>query len=171
MIFIDNKYTNTYYRIINRAMDRTLVGYGENHHIVPKCMGGIETVRLTGREHYICHWLLTKMTTGLDKSRMFLALFSFKMNARKRGYTMTSVLYEQSKIEAAKYLSIKHKGKMFNKTLNDLPRTNEWKDRQRQAQLGRKYERLNCPHCGTEMAINNIYRYHFDKCRTISQHQ
>jgi hypothetical protein len=37
--------------------------YYENHHIVPKCLGGTDEkenkVLLTAREHYICHKLLT----------------------------------------------------------------------------------------------------------------
>lgn len=40
------------------------VGY-ELHHIIPRCMGGSDTtdnlVSLTYREHYIAHWLLTKI--------------------------------------------------------------------------------------------------------------
>ena len=31
---------------------------GHNHHIVPKCLGGKETVRLTVREHIFAHELL-----------------------------------------------------------------------------------------------------------------
>ena len=41
MIFINNKYTTTYYSIINNANSRTITeGYTENHHIIPKCLGG-----------------------------------------------------------------------------------------------------------------------------------
>lgn len=39
--------------------------YWETHHIIPKCIGGSDDennlVLLTAREHYIAHWLLTKM--------------------------------------------------------------------------------------------------------------
>ena len=42
MIFIDNKYTNYYYSIVDRAKARTLSPeiYSEKHHIVPKSLGG-----------------------------------------------------------------------------------------------------------------------------------
>jgi hypothetical protein len=42
--------------------------YYENHHILPKCMGGGEEIEnrvlLTAREHFICHKLLTYMYKG-----------------------------------------------------------------------------------------------------------
>lgn len=37
MIFIDNKYTKTYFNIIIRAKSRILTGYTEKHHIIPEC--------------------------------------------------------------------------------------------------------------------------------------
>ena len=39
---------------------------GENHHFIPKCMGGIETVRLTIREHIFAHELLV-MIYGFEE--------------------------------------------------------------------------------------------------------
>jgi hypothetical protein len=39
--------------------------YGEKHHIVPRSLGGNNSkenlVRLTAREHFICHALLAEM--------------------------------------------------------------------------------------------------------------
>ena len=40
VIFIIMDYKNIHDNIINRAKKRKLVGYSENHHIIPKCMGG-----------------------------------------------------------------------------------------------------------------------------------
>ena len=40
MIFIENKYTRYYYSIIDRAKNRSITGYTENHHIIPKSLGG-----------------------------------------------------------------------------------------------------------------------------------
>ena len=63
--FIDNKYTRWYYAIVANARCRIVNGYTENHHIFPKSIGGDNSmdnlVLLTAREHFICHWLLTKM--------------------------------------------------------------------------------------------------------------
>ena len=65
MVFIDNKYTKCYFNIISAAKARiNLCEYAESHHIIPKSLGGsddqINLVDLTAREHFICHWLLTK---------------------------------------------------------------------------------------------------------------
>lgn len=58
-------YDAHYERLIERARHRTLVGYRERHHVLPKCMsGGNEReniVELTGEEHYVAHQLLVKM--------------------------------------------------------------------------------------------------------------
>jgi len=72
MLFIDNKYTKTYYAIIAKAQQRTeQSGYTENHHIIPKSLvSNNNLVTLTAREHFICHWLLTKMVDGSAKYKM-----------------------------------------------------------------------------------------------------
>lgn len=58
-------YGKIYNEIIERRKKEFFKGYGENHHIIPKCMGGTNKkeniVRLTAREHFICHYLLTKI--------------------------------------------------------------------------------------------------------------
>lgn len=82
MIFINNKYTSIYYKIINRANTRILPKdtYNERHHIIPKSLGGSNEknnlVRLTGREHLICHLLLIRMTTGIHKAHMVNAAWA-----------------------------------------------------------------------------------------------
>lgn len=81
MLFIDNKYTSIYYSIIERSRNRNISGYTEKHHIIPKSLGGTNNrnnlVLLTAREHYLCHVLLTKMTTGENKIKMLYAATSF----------------------------------------------------------------------------------------------
>lgn len=58
-------YNSIYAKIVLRAQTRYLTGYVERHHIVPKCMGGsnqnTNIVKLTAKEHYICHKLLHYM--------------------------------------------------------------------------------------------------------------
>lgn len=87
MLFIDNKYTIIYYRIINRSKNRTTDGYTEKHHIVPKSLGGTNDKSniavLTAREHYICHLLLTRMTIGKNKNKMVYAAAAFRAWASK----------------------------------------------------------------------------------------
>lgn len=81
MIFIDNKYTSVYYNIINKAKSRIIAIdiYTERHHIIPKSLNGTNNstnlVILTAREHFVCHWLLTKMVTDKNKIKMIYALY------------------------------------------------------------------------------------------------
>jgi len=84
-IFLENKYRRWYHSLVERGRVRALDenSYRENHHIVPESFyinrsrsgpagwldGDPEApenkVDLTGREHGLAHWLLTKMTTGV----------------------------------------------------------------------------------------------------------
>jgi len=54
-----------YEKLITRGNTRKLVCYTEAHHIVPKCLGGLDIksnlVDLTGREHFVAHLLLVKI--------------------------------------------------------------------------------------------------------------
>jgi hypothetical protein len=63
-----NKYEKWYFDIINNAKGRVNNGYTETHHILPKCLGGSDSIDnlvvLTAREHFLCHILLTKFITG-----------------------------------------------------------------------------------------------------------
>lgn len=51
--------------IIARAKSRKLNSYKERHHVVPRCLGGLDDadniVELTAREHYVVHQLLVKL--------------------------------------------------------------------------------------------------------------
>lgn len=88
-----DKYTAIYNSIISRAKlrywrsSRYSIGsvdsecYTETHHIVPRCLGGDDSIDnlcvLTAKEHFICHYLLTKIYRG-DKS--ILLAFSIMCN-------------------------------------------------------------------------------------------
>jgi hypothetical protein len=58
-------YERIYDIIVKRGRERVIEGYGERHHIVPKCIGGtdedLNITVLTAREHYMAHWLLIKI--------------------------------------------------------------------------------------------------------------
>ena len=75
-LFKSNKYSSWYFSIINKALNRKGDFEGEKHHIVPKCMGGKDVVKLTLREHYICHLLLPKMVINAEHiKKMYFALW------------------------------------------------------------------------------------------------
>lgn len=125
-MFLQNKYRYFYYSIIDRALSREiLAGYVERHHIIPRSLGGADTpnniVALTAREHFICHWLLTKMVEGKDTYKMFNALncMMFVENKWHERYKVNSRTFERLKIQISEQKSIKFSGEgnaMYGKT-------------------------------------------------------
>lgn len=115
-----NKYSNLYHRITSNAKNRITEGYTETHHIIPQSLGGSNEkdnlVELTAREHFICHWLLVKMTEGDDRSKMLYALKGMKAeNKYQQRYQtkITARVYETYRIEH----SINHSKVMKAKNL------------------------------------------------------
>lgn len=103
-MFKENKYTNWYFTIISNAKKKTYHEYTEQHHIIPKSLGGRNTndniVRLSAREHFICHWLLTKMVTGEHQKSMRYALRMMrKTNKHTQRYEtkITSRVFEKNR--------------------------------------------------------------------------
>lgn len=106
---LTNKYSKLYDKITSNAKHRPTEGYTELHHIVPQSLGGSNDkdnlVKLTAREHFICHWLLVKITTGADKGKMLYALNGMKAENKyqERYHTkITARVYEKYRIEHAK---------------------------------------------------------------------
>lgn len=108
MIFIDNKYTFWYFNIINNARSRETTGYIEKHHIIPKSCGGNNTkeniVKLTAREHFVCHLLLTKMVDDQFRHKMVYAFHGLRARqSRQENRTdiskINSKLYKKLKEE------------------------------------------------------------------------
>jgi hypothetical protein len=138
-----NKYKQWYANITERAKNRILETYTESHHVVPRSLGGGDEadnlVNLTAREHFVCHWLLVKMTTGQEHHKMLNALRM--MRAEKQGqqrYTtkITARVYESIKQEYAALQSKQFTGignGMFGKH-----HTQETRDKIRQKNLGKK---------------------------------
>ena len=168
-MFIENKYTIWYYKIISAARGRTVNGYIERHHIIPKSMGGDNSstnlVKLTAREHFICHRLLTKMVTGIPKRKMLQAVWCFTRSSNNQSrHIINSRTYGIIREELSKTLSLErkgimHKGRKFIKRNSWVrgvthseetkakmreswksrpPRTQEHKDAIATAGLGRK---------------------------------
>ena len=131
-----NKYTKWYNQITERARYRIIDTYTETHHIQPRSLGGTNEVdnlvELTAREHFICHWLLTKMYTGEAKSKMINALWMMqsKNTYQDRYQTkITSRVYESLRQDYARYISDRNTGRV---------QPPEEKIKQVAAQTGRK---------------------------------
>jgi hypothetical protein len=79
-IFNSSKYTQWYKSIVAHAQAVNVkgVGYLEKHHIIPKSMGGTNDARnlvlLTARQHFVCHLLLTRMVSGKNVRKAWMAL-------------------------------------------------------------------------------------------------
>jgi hypothetical protein len=115
---LTNKYSKLYHNITSNAKQRITEGYTETHHIIPQSLGGSNyknnLVELTAREHFICHWLLIKMTEGEDRSKMLYALNGMKAENRyqQRYHTkITARVYEKYRIEHAENHSKVMKGR------------------------------------------------------------
>jgi hypothetical protein len=150
MIFIDNRYTLIYYRIIQNAIEREYTKDGkERHHIIPESffnnrsrlgpkgwlIGDPEDssniVFLTPREHAFCHKLLVRMTTGKMKSKMILAIWRMLNSKHKklfssRDYEKYRLLFIDSikgmNTGKRKPLSQEHKSKI-SKSSKGIPKT------------------------------------------------
>jgi hypothetical protein len=140
-MFKDNKYSKWYHKIIDNAKHRTTInGYIERHHIIPKSLGGLDgannIVSLTAREHFVCHFLLTKMTQGTDRRKMLHAawrMINFDPNCQDR-YIVSSRIYERIKEQNAKALSSSNTGRPSGR--KGKPCT--WGDKISQALKGHK---------------------------------
>lgn len=107
------------YRMLNNAL-----GYTEKHHIIPKSLGGSNTkdnlVRLTAREHFICHKLLVRMVSKSHTYKMAFAAWQQGRSLKYKGVQISSRMYESLKKELSKSMtgikrkpfSVEHKRKM-----------------------------------------------------------
>ncbi len=115
-MFTQNKYTKWYFNIINFAKTREIIKkvYYENHHITPKALGGDNSkenlVKLTAREHFICHLLLVKMVkTKTHKRSMSFALITMKRsNGGGRNVSINSKQFELARKIASENISGKN---------------------------------------------------------------
>lgn len=86
--------------IIENGRQRRLSDYSERHHIIPRSLGGNNTsnnlVKLTAREHFICHRLLAKIfPKGSNERRsMNFALHKMAYGTNAEKYKLKSSQYE-----------------------------------------------------------------------------
>ena len=97
-------YQKIYNQIIERAQNRKLEGYKEKHHIIPRCLDGLDDksnlVELTAREHFLCHRLLCEIYPNNHKllcALWLMAIGKQKWNNRDP-YDVSSREYERIRI-------------------------------------------------------------------------
>ena len=112
-------YQRIYDQLISRGQQRTLVegAYYESHHIQPTSLGGSDDpenlVMLTGREHFIAHWLLYKINQVPENA------FAWHMMAQPgnglHAGRARSRHYEYARRAFAKHIGDVHRGKKLTK--------------------------------------------------------
>lgn len=117
-MFNNSKYTKIYHSIISNAKTKNYTDYYEKHHIIPKSLGGrnikLNIVKLSAREHFICHWLLTKMVDDTNDKYKMANAFScmlYRQNDNQHRFKITPKVFEIIKKNLSKSKSIKFSGK------------------------------------------------------------
>lgn len=136
-------YSEIYDKIINRAKIRTLDGYFENHHIIPKCLGGTNCksnlVKLTPEEHYLVHQLLVKMHPG-NKKLVYAVAIMCQSNDRM---IRSNKLYGWIR-------------RALSETRRNVPKTEEHKQKLREANIGKILSEETCAKM-SKARIGNTY--------------
>jgi hypothetical protein len=113
-MFTDKFYSKVYFSTIEKAKQRgwKKARGRERHHIIPQSLGGSNDkdnlVYLSCREHFLCHWLLLKITEGENHHKMLYALMGMRAENKhqERYHTkLTARIYEKYRIEHAEYHS------------------------------------------------------------------
>jgi DNA-binding CsgD family transcriptional regulator len=106
-----------YQRLYNNIVENRKINplslneYGETHHITPKSLGGVDDssnlIRLTAREHYICHLLLSEMyeKETFEWFKMNHAFQMMNLNGVKQNRYFNSRIYELKRIDFRKTMS------------------------------------------------------------------
>ena len=171
MIFIDNKYTKWYFSIISTAQSRTLPQelYSEKHHIMPKSAGGSNKksnlVRLTAKEHFVCHRLLPKMVICQElRSKLLFASWamatqdpiSHRPGVRRR---CSSSYYAFLRGHIATVNRLRQTGVS--------PGNKGIQQSEERKQKNRNVESIQCPHCGRSFKPWLYARWHGNNCRSL----
>jgi len=144
-MYLQNKYAQVYNSIIERAKSRETSNYTEKHHIIPKSLGGDDSdnniVKLTPREHFICHRLLPKMLEGESKRKMTYALKIMTCNRHglrfKPNSKIVNHIREQSR-QAQMGVPLSEERKAKIKQKRSLQKTSEvTREKMRKAHTGR----------------------------------
>lgn len=128
-------YKNIHDSLIGLAKSRRKPDcYCERHHVIPRSMGGEDTVDnlvwLTAREHYVVHWLLYK----IHKNNAMAFAWYRMTSSRSSGERYTSWSFKYAKEAKAMAMRSRFKGRKLSA---------EHREKLRQAKLGKTYEQMN----------------------------
>lgn len=182
-----SKYFKWYESLCQVGYQRGVSGrYGkegfEHHHVLPKSIfDNTFVVKLTQREHFIAHKLLTKIVSLKSHRRsMFYALSAFTM-----GRSLSSRQYEEARKAAIlansgrvisdetrkKFSEIRkgkpahNKGKPGKKTLCSKEKALKISESRKQTL------KVKCEFCGKESDPGNHERWHGQNCKNRRKHE
>jgi len=110
-------YQKIHDHIIQNTQQNPPVGYVERHHIIPTCMNGNDNLNnlidLSARQHFIIHWLLTKLYPDHQGIRyaFHMMFHPDSSSTREDVHLSKSRTYEYHKIQMAKFTSLRFKGR------------------------------------------------------------
>ncbi len=95
-------YKKHYDILIERAKNRILDGYLEEHHIIPRCLGGSNDksnlAKLTPEEHFVAHQLLIKIHPGVPGLVYAVRMMCFGDNRNNKWYGWLKREYSKSRV-------------------------------------------------------------------------
>lgn len=185
-------YQLIYDQLIERAKTRILEVdvYYERHHIIPRCMGGLDEsenlVSLTAREHFLCHWLLVRIYPNNHKLiHAFWLMCKCRSKGQKR-YIPSSKTYQEAKELVTIVLKLRrdssevklkkslnnarrgkpnwNSGKTWTKK-NIKPMSEQHKQSIGLSLLGKKKKIITCLYCQKSGGVGSMNRFHFENCK------
>jgi hypothetical protein len=99
-------------RTLNRSKSDS---YYESHHIIPLCLDGCKRCKdnlilLTPREHFLAHWLLSRIHPNNNKIQYAFWCMCIASNKEQSRSIFSSIAYEESRQSYKKIISERMKG-------------------------------------------------------------
>jgi len=165
-------YKQIYNDLIFRAQHRSLESYTETHHIIPKCMGGLDIsvnlAKLTPEEHYVAHQLLVKIYPGdykLAKAAMMMVANRpsnkvYGWLRKKHAIAMSELQTGNKNSQYGTRWIHNNSEKISMRIHRDDPLPTGYSE-------GRKlsWSKKKCNYCSKELADSNRGNFCLDKCK------
>ena len=169
-------YRRIHNQIIERAKHRELIGYAERHHIIPRCLGGDDSVDnivlLTAREHFIVHKLLCRIYPNEDKLFFAYRMMAVMKNSKdnERDYYISAREFEEIRILANEKIGNTMRGRKLpprpREVIEKVIATRKRNGYRHSAETRKKISEKNKGRQLTEEHIQNLRKSHLNnpKC-------
>jgi len=109
-----------YNKLIEHYKKTEFCGYTESHHIIPRCVGGMDTpdnlVNLPAKAHYLAHWMLHKMYP--DEPKLARAFWFMALTGKNHQRKITARMFETAR-KANHIASLGEGNPFYGKTHSD----------------------------------------------------